>query len=152
MAASATVISVLSGNVFAKAADVPVNQMLSKNAVVVEPGTIEKVDVIESMSLEEMEFENNCGIDGFVEVNLRNTADITYEIIYNDATMVLATGQEPVELEHFRDIVDIKLKEHQKFSDGSCKTTYYEGRECTICNTIWRGDVIKTITETKCPH
>lgn len=150
--AAATLISVVSGNVIAKAADVPVNQMFSKNAMVVEAGTIEKVDAIENLPVEEFAFDSHNNMEGFVEIDICNTADTTYEVIYNDAVIASSIGQEPIEPQHLHNIVDITLKEHKKFSDGSCKTTYYEGRECTICGTLWRGDVIEIVIKPKCPH
>lgn len=44
------------------------------------------------------------------------------------------------------------LKEHKKKSNGSCVTTYYEGQKCSTCGTIWKGDVIRTVTDAKCTH
>lgn len=47
---------------------------------------------------------------------------------------------------------EVVISEHKKLSDGSCKTTYYEGEKCTICGAVWKGDVIKTVTENPCTH
>ena len=60
--------------------------------------------------------------------------------------------QAQVEPRHAHKLVDITLKEHKKKSNGSCVTTYYEGQKCSTCGTVWKGDVIRTVTDAKCTH
>ena len=150
--ASVTVVSVLSGTIVAKAADAPVNQMFSKNVAVVESGMIEEVNEIEMLSIEGQDVRSTDSTKGFVEIDLHNTANTTYEIIYYGSEAAFAVRNDPAAPQHLHDLVDIKLKEHTKFSDGSCKTTYYEGLKCASCGKIWKGDVIGETTLKKCPH
>lgn len=42
--------------------------------------------------------------------------------------------------------------EHTKYSDGSCKVIVYRAQRCDICGYVIRGEVIKTVTYTVCPH
>lgn len=151
--ASMVIISMVSGNVVAKAADVPVNQMFSKNVEVV---TTEEVEVIETTDdvfnadLGYIEYES---IGEFTEIELYNTPDVTYKIIYrDDTTELLMDGQAQVEPSHVHTIKDVIIKEHKKASDGSCTTTYYDGKKCTSCGVTWKGDVINEMSFTKCPH
>lgn len=150
--ASVAMLSMFCGNVVAKAADGPVNQIFSKNVEIAEVGEYKKVSKMDLDYMTDLEKAEQPNVDAFVEFELRNTADITYKKIYSDPEAATAIRQDQAEPQHVHNIVDIILEKHEKFSDGSCKTTYYKGRECTICGLTWRGDVIRTITETKCPH
>ena len=103
----------------------------------------------------EGEFESNTNInrDSLVEFELCNTDDTTYEIIYQgEVSDMPEQVQAQVEPRHVHKLVNITLKEHKKKSNGSCVTTYYEGQECSTCGTIWKGDVIRTVTDAKCTH
>ena len=150
--ASVAMLSMFCGNVVAKAADVPVNQMFSKNVEIVEAGEYKEVSKMALDYTTDSEKTEHPDAEEYVEFELRNTADITYKIIYSNPEAAAVIKQDQAEPQHVHNIVDIILEKHEKFSDGSCKTTYYKGRKCTICGTTWRGDVIRTITETKCPH
>ena len=150
--ASAALLSMFCGNVVAKAADGPVNQMFSKNVEIVEPGAREKIKITDMEFDSAFEYIESAEAGTFVEFTMCNTEDTTYEIIYDNPKTTVTTVQNPVDSRHAHQLEDFVWKEHKKNSDGSCKTTYYKGRECTICGLTWRGDVIKTITETKCPH
>lgn len=44
------------------------------------------------------------------------------------------------------------LKDHKKYSDGSCEERYYHAQRCTKCGYLLEGDWIKTITYAVCPH
>ena len=95
----------------------------------------------------------NINKDSLVEFELCNTDDITYEIIYQgEVADVPEQVQAQVEPRHAHKLVDITLKEHKKKSNGSCVTTYYEGQKCSTCGTVWKGDVINTVTMAKCTH
>lgn len=149
---SAALLSLILGNVVAKAADGPVNQIFSKNVEVVnskDVEVIEETDILFDDILED-DSQDTGGI--FVVFDLHNTSDTTYEIICHDTDTVWAMGQNQAEPQHVHNKVDITIKEHTKMSDGSCKTTYYAGKKCTSCGLIWKGNVIRTIIETKCPH
>lgn len=41
---------------------------------------------------------------------------------------------------------------HTKFSDGSCKIDYYEGKRCSKCGDIVFGSLVSTTAYVKCPH
>ena len=151
--ASVAAISMISGNVVAKAADGPVNQMFSQNAKVV---TTEEVEVIEDENavfesdFVYMEYEST---GDFTEMDWNTTEDVTYEIIYKDGTVeILSGGQMQAEPKHVHTKKDVTIKEHKKKKDGSCITTYYDGQKCTSCGLTWEGDVIKTVTEDPCTH
>lgn len=150
--ASVAMLSMFCGNVVAKAADGPVNQIFSKNVEIAEVGEYKKVSKMDLDYMTDLEKAEHPNVDAFVEFELRNTADITYKKIYSNPEAATEIRQDQVEPQHVHNIVDIILEKHEKFSDGSCKTTYYEGRECTICGLTWRGDVIKETTYPKCPH
>ena len=150
--ASVVMISMISGNVVAKAADVPVNQMFSRNTEVV---TTEEVEVIES---EEVFIEDECGYieyessGKFVELSVSNLEEATYEVIYKDGSVEKLADTPQGEERHAHTLVDVTIKEHKKASDGSCTTTYYDGSKCSSCGATWKGDVIKVTTLTKCTH
>ncbi len=150
--ASVTVISVLSGSVVAKAADGPVNQMFSKNVEIVEASDIEIFEGTDIVFDEYINDTKNANTDKFIKFDLIDTADTTYEVIYNDTIMVSSIIHEPTDPKHLHDIIDVTIKEHKKQSDGSCITTYYEGRKCTTCGLTWRGDKINAVTQEICTH
>lgn len=148
--ATVAMMSMFCGNAVAKEADVPVNMMFSKNVEIVETGEFEEVDDSEIMDNLDFQTDSFANMSEFVPCD---TNDTTYEIIYNGkVTFVSDLGQGQIEPKHVHNIVDITLKEHKKNSNGSCKTTYYEGKKCTVCGTTWKGDVIKTVTEDPCMH
>lgn len=150
--ASVTLLSMFCGNVVAKAADVPVNQMFSKNVEIVEPGAMEKIKITDMELDSVFEYTEAAKTETFVEFTMCNTEDTTYEIIYKNPKSMVTAVKNPIDPQHVHQIEDFVWKEHKKNSDGSCKTTYYKGRECTICGTTWRGDVINEMTFAKCPH
>ena len=150
--ASVAMLSMFCGNVVAKAADVPVNQMFSENIEIVEPEEYKKVSKMDLDYMTGSEKVEQPGAEVFVEFELRNTADITYKKIYSNPEAATEIRQDQVDPQHVHNIEDIILEKHEKFSDGSCKTTYYKGRECTVCGQTWRGDVIGETTLVKCPH
>lgn len=153
MVVSIALISMLSGNVVAKAADGPVNQMVSQKVDIVEAGELEVVEGTDTSFDDSFENEEYTGSSNFVILDIYNTADTTYEIIYHEDLNVVTTQEKmQEETKHIHKIVDVTLKEHKKASDGSCKTTYYEGRKCTSCGLVWKGDIIRSVYEAKCTH
>ena len=150
--ASVTLLSIFSGNIVAKAADVPMNQIFSPNVAVMEASAVRTVDKIESLPVEAPELAGYGGLDGFVKVELCDTEDTTYKIIYEGSDKAFTEIDSQAEPRHVHQLVDTIIEEHKKNSDGSCKTTYYKGMECTGCGQLWRGEVIRTVNETYCPH
>ena len=149
---SAALLSLAFGNVAAKAADTPINQMFSKNVEVVNSEDVEVIKGTDILFDDNVEDSQSADVGEFVEFDLRDTADTTYEIIYNDTEAVLIAAEDSVEPQHIHHIIDVTIKEHKKQNDGSCITTYYEGGQCTFCETTWKGDVINEMSFTKCPH
>lgn len=147
------VFSLICSNVVAKAADIPVNMMFSNNVQVAKLGEIEELQSDEMMIDPKNGGKDHSDLDNFVRFDVYDTKDTTYDIIYNDDIKSISNPpQDQIELQHVHKIVDITLKEHKKNSDGSCKTTYYEGRKCKVCGAIWKGDVINVVTMAKCIH
>ncbi|MDY3596913.1 M56 family metallopeptidase [Anaerotignum sp.] len=147
------VFSLTCSNVVAKAADIPVNMMFSNNVQVAKLGEIEEVQSNDMMIDTKIGGKDHSDLDNFVRFDVHNTKDTTYDIIYNDDIKAIYNQpQDQIKPQHAHQIVDITLKEHKKNSDGSCKTTYYEGRKCKVCGAIWKGDVIQVVTQPKCQH
>lgn len=149
---SAALLSLAFGNVVAKAADTPINQMFSKNVEVVNSEDVEVIKGTDILFDDNVEDSQSADVGEFVEFDLRDTADTTYEIIYNDTEAVLIAAEDSVEPQHIHHIIDVTIKEHKKQNDGSCITTYYEGGQCTFCGTTWKGALIGETTLVKCPH
>lgn len=150
--ASMAVISMVSGNVVAKAADTPVNQMFSKNAEVVTTEEVEVIATVDALAEEEERYIEYESTGEFVKLSVSNMENATYEIIYEDGTVEKLSGVLQAEERHVHKLVEVTIKEHKKASDGSCTTTYYDGQKCTSCGTTWKGDVIKTVKEDPCMH
>lgn len=49
-------------------------------------------------------------------------------------------------------IVSGYLQTHVKDDNGGCTVKSYESTRCTICNTIWIGDLVSTHIYVTCPH
>lgn len=149
---SVTLLSLAFGNVVAKAADGPINQMFSKNVEVVNSADIEVIEGTDILFDDGVEDRQDVDNGEFVVFDLCDTADTTYEVIYNDTNTVSTAVQDTIDPQHIHHIIDVTIKEHKKQSDGSCITTYYEGGQCTSCGLTWKGDVIEIVIKPKCPH
>ena len=97
-----------------------------------------------------LDFEFKTPEENFEVFIVDTSNDITYEIIYINSE--IKNMDADVEPRHIHTIKDAVIKIHEKHIDGSCTTTYYEGRQCTGCGLTWRGDLIKTVTENPCMH
>ena len=144
------VFSLTCSNVVAKAADIPVNQMFSENV------TVEKLEksefLFKSETFEETTIlsEETTSGENFEEVEFGTDENVTYEFIVKGR--VIDKVENFIEPNHVHTIVDGVLKIHDKHSDGSCTTKYYDGRKCTGCGATWKGDLIKTVEENPCMH
>lgn len=150
--ASVVMISMISGNVVAKAADVPVNQMFSRNTEVVvteEMAVVESVDAFAEEDYQYIEYESK---GEFVKLSVSDMESATYEVIYEDGTVEKLSKVLQSEERHAHKLVEVTLREHKKASDGSCTTTYYDGKQCSVCGATWKGDEIKVVTMKKCTH
>ena len=144
------VFSLTCSNVVAKAADIPVNQMFSENVAVLDADKTE-VEIV-SVDVQDIwgEFQFKTPKENFEVFMGDSSKNITYEVIYIDSEInYLDAGVEP---QHIHTIKDAVIKVHEKHSDGSCTTTYYEGRQCTGCGATWKGDIIQVVTQPKCQH
>ena len=151
--ATVAMMSMFCGNAVAKEADVPVNMMFSRNIDMVKSSEVTECSAEEAIFAGEFQGMTSINEDSFVEFVPMDTEDTTYEIICDGKTIhVLDQSQNQIEPQHVHKLVDTTIKKHKKNKDGSCKTTYYEGKKCTSCGTIWKGDVIKTVTEDPCMH
>lgn len=150
--ASVVLVSMLSGNVVAKAADVPVNQMFSRNVEVVvteEMAVVESVDAFAEEDYQYIEYEST---GEYLKLSASDMESATYEVIYEDGTVEKLSKEPQAEERHAHKLVEVTLREHKKASDGSCTTTYYDGKQCSVCGVTWKGDVIQVLTKAKCTH
>ena len=149
---SLAVFSIVCGNVVAKAADVPVNKMFSENVSVVDTENIEVITSSTESEIydESINYEKNTPEGNFTELIVDANENVTYEIIYGDGKV--RSINENIQPNHSHTYEDVTIKIHEKHSDGSCTTTYYEGKQCTGCGFTLKGDVIKTVTENPCTH
>ena len=150
--ASVVLVSMISGNVVAKAADVPVNQMFSRNVEVVvteEMAVVESMDAFAEEDYQYIEYEST---GEYVKLSASDMERATYEVIYEDGTVEKLSKVTQAEERHAHKLVEVTLREHKKASDGSCTTTYYAGKQCSVCGATWKGDVINVVTMKKCTH
>ena len=118
-------------------------------------------DIVANKVYEEYERKSNKDVielksvdfnsENYKQFYAEENADTAYTIIYADGSVSNDFGVN-VEPRHTHTTVEVVISEHKKLSDGSCKTTYYEGLKCTVCGTVWKGDVINVVTQQKCTH
>ena len=149
---SLAVFSMVCGNVVAKAADVPVNKIFSENISVVDTENIEVITSPIELEIcnEVIEYDKNTSEGSFTEFTVDTNENVTYEIICEDGEV--RSIDENIEPNHAHTYKDVVIKIHEKNSDGSCTTTYYEGKQCTGCGFTLKGDVIQIVTQPKCTH
>ena len=146
--------SIFTSSVFAKEVDYPVNQVFSEKVSVASTDNFKKVadNTFSVVSDSQIDFNSiDFSTGNYKEFAGVNSDTISYEVIYRNGTTSDDLSVE-IEPNHLHNIVDVVLSEHFKYSDGSCKTTYYEGKECTVCGALWQGDVINVITQMVCTH
>lgn len=153
----AVLLSLIPGNAAAKEADAPINQMFSKNAAVAKSSDVEIIEtsdfVLDDIDIGIGEHAAPADVSGFAAFDMCNTETITYEIIYDiDSKTVFYEEPPQAEPMHTHEKKYITLKEHEKYKDGSCKTTYYEATKCISCGQTWKGNEISAVTQTVCRH
>lgn len=149
----ATGLSVLFGNAVAKEADVAVNQMFSKKVTII---TTEEIEIIEDTNfsaMDEFTYTPPSADSVYTEFILCDTADTTYELLYDGEPPTIGAVTE----EHMHSLRDMNIREHifniAPEADGICVTTQYEGRICTVCGMMWKGNDIMQVVEYKaCNH
>lgn len=125
--ASVIAFTVISGaSVIAKAADGQVNNVFAKN--------IQVVDETEFLSLNDTSEYDEPYYDNIIDIS-----------------EVKFIG-EGIETRHQHKFVDEKYKDHKKNKDGSCKLTIYEGKRCTVCDKVLKGDIYSENTYKPCRH
>lgn len=139
----------------AKDMDYKVNQMFSNRVVVfnqeedMDETYVTEIDKDEIVNLKENSYDESIlGNQLIVE----NDPTVTYELIFEDGTVIPYYGTGEMETRHLHDLKDTIIKQHKKLKDGSCETKYYEGRYCTKCDLVFYDKLIKTVIETSCPH
>ena len=154
LVSSLALASIFTSSAIAKEADYPVNQVFSEKSMVYDSESFKKVSsentdmVAAGIIFDEIDFETG----NYKEFTVDSNNAASYQIIYNDgskSSVIIGADAEP---NHLHNLVDVVLSHHVKNSDGSCTTTYYEGKECTVCGLLWQGDVINVITQAKCTH
>ena len=50
------------------------------------------------------------------------------------------------------DLVAGTLQTHNKNSDGGCTVRVYNAQRCVYCGSVFRGDLVNTVTFAVCPH
>ena len=153
LVSSLALASIFTSSAIAKEADYPVNQVFSEKSIVYDSENFKEVvsentDVVMGeINFDEIDFETG----NYKEFTVDSKSAASYQVIYKDGTKSNDFDVE-VEPNHLHNLVDVVLSYHEKNSDGSCTTTYYEGKKCTVCGALWQGDVIRTVIEANCPH
>ena len=139
----------------AKDMDYKVNQMFSNRVVVfnqeedMDETYVTEIDKDEIVNLKENSYDESIlGNQLIVE----NDPTVTYELIFEDGTVIPYYGTGEMETRHLHDLKDTIIKQHKKLKDGSCETKYYEGRYCTKCELVFYDELIKTVVENPCLH
>ena len=151
---SMAILAMFTSTVLAKEADSIVNKVFSENVSIDNANEIAVIslETYQNNSENQINFENIDFVNGnFKKFDVKETSDISYEIIYQDGN-VSRDFRVNAEPRHTHKTVEVVISQHKKFSDGSCKTTYYEGKQCTVCGTVWQGDVIEIVIKPICTH
>lgn len=151
-------LAIMGGSVIAKAADVPIHKVFSVNTEVVEASNISMIDGIDDEQNDYNEFYifDTTILDkkireGLSPITIENDRNVTYTVIMQDETL-LELKKSEIQTKHNHVFVPITLKEHEKYKNGSCKTSIYNAEKCTVCEEVWIGDVIDTIRHDVCRH
>lgn len=104
---------------------------ISSNEEVVKTFAVEEIGYSEEAELDYREF---LGDDG-----------ISYDLPEEQSSNMERAGC-------IHSFVSGTLKDHRKYSDGSCKTDYYRAEMCKICGEIRVKEYSHTETSTKCTH
>ena len=149
----ATGLSVFWGNAVAKEADVAVNQMFSKKVTIITTEDIEIIDDPDYSIMDEFTYTPPSADSVYTEFVLCDTEDTTYELLYDGEPPTIGASTE----EHTHSLRDMNIKEHIVNDvpevDGICVTTQYEGRICTVCGMVWKGnDTMQLVEYKECNH
>lgn len=89
-----------------------------------------------------------------VEVYNKPVFEVIYEdqFIDKEGNVYPASSFSPYVFCIKHDIRPGYFQTHVKDDNGGCTVKTYEGTRCTICNSIWVGDLYSTLTYVKCPH
>ena len=138
----------------AKDMDFKVNQMFSNRVIVFNEGqeNIKETHISEISEEEMLELKEENEFTLQNQLVVEDDPDITYELIFEDGTVIPYYGTDEMETRHLHDLKDTIMKVHKKLKDGSCETKYYEARSCTKCELVFYDKLIKTVIETSCSH
>ena len=89
-----------------------------------------------------------------VDVYSESVCEVVYEnqFIDEEGNVYPASSFSPYVFCIKHDIRQGRFQTHVKDGNGGCTVKTYEGTRCTICNSIWVGDLISTYIYVKCPH
>ena len=147
---SLAIFSLTCSNVVAKAADGPVNQLFSENISILDSNETQvKLMPIETQD-DFLDYVFKTPDENFRVFEMNTSKNLTYKIISLDSEIENINSK--IDPQHVHTIKDAVIMVHEKHSDGSCTTTYYEGKQCTGCGLTWKGDIIQIITQPKCQH
>ena len=138
----------------AKDMDYKVNQMFSNRVIVFngEQENIKETNISEISKEEMLELKEENELTLKNQFVIEDDSDITYELIFEDGTIIPYYGNKESETRHLHDLKDTIMKVHKKLKDGSCETKYYEARSCTKCDLVFYDELIKTVVENPCLH
>lgn len=153
-----TLSTITGGTIIAKASDNVINSVFSNHTVILDR---------DSYYVEESSgcYNKNEFIDFSTENLLKKArleedifyiqtfnSDTSYTIILNNNEKLNIINNTQSLTRHAHEYEEVNINQHKKLSDGSCTTTIYEGLRCTICNTLFRGDVLSIETSNPCRH
>ncbi len=143
--------SLFLGNAAAKEADIVVNQLFSPNVQIASRENL-KIEEVREIETRQLRYSSGAGADGPVEFRPYNAADAAYEIFWRDGFAAFPQRADPFGAEHPHQYMEITLREHRKYPDGSCEFVYYDSEECSVCGTIRRGRKFCEEFQAECSH
>lgn len=143
--------SLFLGNAAAKEADAAVNKLFSPNVQIVSRENL-NIQEVRDIETKRLRYSSGAGTDDLVEFRPYNAADAAYEIFWSDAFAAFPQRAGPFGAGHSHKYVEITLREHQKYPNGSCEFVYYDSEECSVCGTIRRGRKFCEESQAECLH
>ena len=147
--------SLFCGTAVAKEADMAVHSMFSQNVDMVNASEIRIIEpAIDPVQVLENDIQNDLMKRIYGEETIPvDEEGVTCTILYHEEVpKVQEVPENQADPKHVHKYVDVTIKEHKKYSDGSCVTKYYEGQKCAGCGQVVKGSLIRTITDIKCTH
>lgn len=143
------------GTALAKEADMPVHAMFSDHIAIMDEDNYS----CEYAKDKDLYSEEDSFVD-FDDINLEKSSElqdserenISYKIIFIDGSAQEVAEDVFIEVKHIHNYKKVNIREHVKHEDGSCTITIREGKKCTKCNYVFRGNIISETTYKTCIH